>query len=94
MPSSNNERATIEDIREAIDVADGAILKSLGARMRLIEFLRRLKKLTGGPIEDRVREAAVKQRWKTLAKEEGVREELALLILDFLLSESKRIQSE
>lgn len=86
--------ATLEEIRDLIDEADKLLLQTLGKRFRAVGFLRKLKNATGIRIEDKEREQRVKELWKKQSKEANVPEELALLILDFILSESKRIQNE
>lgn len=84
---------TIPTLRAAIDEADDIILRALGARFRAVHHLKELKRETGMQVESASREAELKSRWKKKAKELDIPEELALLILDFLLTESKRIQS-
>ena len=91
---NSNDIATLEEIRELIDEADKLLLLTLGKRFRAVGFLRKLKNATGIRIEDAKREEAVRELWKRHAKESNVPEELALLMLDFILSESKRIQNE
>ncbi|MDD5054755.1 MAG: chorismate mutase [Candidatus Peribacteraceae bacterium] len=90
MPSS--DPVTVGEIREAIDEADSLLIRALGARFRGVDFLRRLKKFERIRIEDPVREQELKAKWKKEARECKVPEHLALLMLDFILSESKRIQ--
>ena len=89
---ADRDIATLKDIRATIDMADEIILKGLSARFRGIEFLRRLKKSDSLRISDPAREQELKARWKKLAKEMKVPEPLALLILDVILVESKRLQ--
>ncbi len=90
---NTNDIATLAEIRDLIDEADKLLLLTLGKRFRAVGFLRKLKNATGIRIEDKEREEAVKDLWRKRAKESNVPEELALLILDFILSESKRIQN-
>lgn len=85
---------TIATLREAIDEADEILLRALGARLRAVRLLKNVKSDTGMRVESASREAELKAQWKKRAKELKIPEELALLILDFLLTESKRIQSE
>ena len=88
----NNATPTIADIRSAIDDADEILLRSLAARFKGVEQLKILKEIQRLPLEDTVREDELKTKWKAHAKKLGIREELALMILDFVLAESKRIQ--
>ena len=88
----DHDIATLQDIRAMIDMADEMILRGLSARFKGVEFLRRLKKLNSLRITDPARERELKDRWKKLAKEMKVPEPLALLILDVILVESKRLQ--
>ena len=90
----NDTSLTIDDFRDLINEADAILLTALGTRFKGIQFLRRYKKLSGLPIQDRAREDVLRDRWKTLARKEGVPEALALLILDCIIVESKRIQSQ
>ena len=83
---------TIDEIRTAIDETDAILLKALAARFRAIRALKKLKKHEGVPLEDLNREAQLKALWKQQARELGVPESLALLMLDFILAESKRTQ--
>lgn len=84
--------ATLAEIRTAIDDADEIILRALGARMKAVKFLKALKQQAGMKIVDLKREEVVRATWKKRAEELGIAPELALIILDFLLSESKRVQ--
>lgn len=84
---------TIPQIRAAIDEADDILLKALSARFRAIRHLALIKKDIDMQIESPSRETELKERWKKKADELGVPSPLALLILDFILAESKRIQS-
>ncbi|OGJ69173.1 hypothetical protein A3J34_02535 [Candidatus Peribacteria bacterium RIFCSPLOWO2_02_FULL_51_10] len=90
----DSPKLTIDDIREAIDEADKILLKALGARYRAVRYLGQFKKLMKLPMADPGRERRIKEAWKKQAKKLELSEEFALLILDFILSESKRIQKE
>ncbi len=83
---------TISELRVAIDAADEIIIRALAARFRAVESLRDMKKAENLPILDPRRESAMKRTWKESAKEHHVSESLALLMLDFILAESKRLQ--
>ena len=87
------EHPTVEELRAAITAADEIVIRALAARFRAIERLKELKKENGMPVEDAARETKVKEYWKKSAAEHDVPESLALLLLDFILSESKRLQS-
>lgn len=84
----------LSELRKAIDDADEIILRAIAARFAGVEQLKDLKKRRKLPVEDPKREAELKTRWKKRADQLGIREELALVILDFLLSEGKRLQGE
>lgn len=84
----------LPELRKAIDDADEIILRAIAARFAGIEQMKIVKAGKKMPVEDTKREEELKKKWKKRAKELGIREELALLILDFLISESKRLQSE
>ncbi len=84
----------LPELRKAIDDADEIILRAIAARFAGIEQMKAVKTEKKMPIEDPKREQQLKKRWKNRAAELGIREELALVILDFLLSESKRLQGE
>jgi len=83
---------SIEQLRAAIDDADEILLRALGARFKAVSLLHAAKKKEGLPSEDKEREAFVKNQWKKRARELDVSPELALLMLDFILAESKRRQ--
>ncbi len=89
---SSSDIATIAEIRAAIDEADSLLIRALGARFRGVDFLRRLKSMQKMRVEDPAREQQLKDKWKKEAREAKVPEHLALLMLDFILSESKKIQ--
>lgn len=84
---------TIHGIRSVIDDADDILLKALAARFRAIRHIKEVKRETGMQVESTSREAELKDKWKKRAQELNIPQELALLILDFILAESKRIQS-
>ncbi len=84
---------TIHGIRSVIDDADDILLKALAARFRAIRHIKEVKRETGMQVESTSREAELKDKWKKRALELNIPQELALLILDFILAESKRIQS-
>lgn len=88
-----DENLTLPEIRKAIDDADEILLRALSARFRAVSYLKRAKKAGKLKIEDPDRERMIKEQWAVRAKELDVPPELALLILDFILTESKRIQS-
>lgn len=88
------KHVTIPLIREAIDEADDILLRALATRFRAVRHLRDIKRQADIQVESPSREEEIKERWKTKAKELDLSPELVLLILDFLLTESKRIQSE
>ena len=83
----------MQELRLAIDAADEIIIRALEARFRAVESLHDLKSAQNLPVEDLNREAQVKAHWKASAHDHKVPESLALLILDFILTESKRLQS-
>jgi len=85
---------TLADVRRSIDEADDILLKAMAARFRATALIKTMKKAEKLPIEDAEREKQLKARWKERARSLGLREELALLMLDFILTESKRIQRE
>lgn len=87
------DHLTIPVLREAIDDADDILLKALAARFRAIRHLRDIKRDTDMKVESPSREAELKQTWKAKAQKLEIPEELALLMLDFILAESKRVQS-
>ncbi len=84
---------TIHGIRSVIDDADDILLKALAARFRAIRHIKEVKRETGMQVESTSRETELKDKWKKRAQELNIPQELALLILDFILAESKRIQS-
>ena len=84
---------SIADIRRTIDEADDILLKALTARFRAIKYLKEIKRATDMQIESPSREAELKARWKARAEELGLAPELPLLMLDFILIESKRLQT-
>lgn len=84
---------TIHGIRSVIDDADDILLKALAARFRAIRHIKEVKRETGMQVESTSREMELKDKWKKRAQELNIPQELALLILDFILAESKRIQS-
>lgn len=91
--TSNQEALTLDDVRSAIDAADEIILRAIATRMKAVAHLKVLKDAKGLPVTDAVRERILKSQWKEKAIALGIKPELALLILDFLLEDSKRLQS-
>lgn len=89
---NESHQATVASIREAIDDADAILLKALAARFRAVKCLAMLKSASGRAVEDTGREKELKAKWKQQAKKLNVTEELALLMLDFILAESKKVQ--
>ncbi len=87
------QQLTIPLVRVAIDEADDILLKALAARFRAIRHLKKMKSDAGLQVENPARELELKDRWKKKAIELDVPPELTLLILDFILAESKRLQS-
>ena len=83
---------TLADIRIAIDEADNIILRGLAARLKAVSYMKALKREQKLEVEDPARESELKKRWKEKAKTLGVSQELALLMLDFILAESKQSQ--
>lgn len=84
---------TIAELRLAIDAADEIIIRALEARFRAVESLHELKTAANLPVEDTKREEQIKAHWKASAHDHKIPESLALLMLDFILAESKRLQS-
>lgn len=87
------QHLTIPVVRAAIDEADDILLKALATRFRAIRHLKEIKRDTGVPVESPSRETELKTRWKKKSEELDLPPELTLLILDFILAESKRTQS-
>ncbi len=87
-----NPKLPLSEVRRAIDEADDILLKALAARFRAVEYLKQLKRAEKKPVNDPARELQLKERWKERARSLGLKEELALLMLDFILTESKRVQ--
>jgi chorismate mutase len=85
---------TIDELRAMIDEVDRALLMAIGLRQKLSKNIGILKKVQKSEVVNPLREEEVKALWKKRAVEQGVRPELALMTLDFLLSESRRIQEE
>ncbi len=88
-----SDTPSLETIRSAISDADQIILRALAARFRAVEHLKEFKKVHHLPVEDLQRETLLKNQWKQAATVLNIPEELALLILDFILAESKRVQN-
>lgn len=84
---------TITSVRKSIDDADEILLRALAARFAAVEHLKVLKKKEGKTVVDADREEEIKVLWKKRAAKLGLREELVLLVLDFILAESRRLQS-
>lgn len=82
----------IREVRKAIDEADSIFLKALASRFRAIRHLRTVKNASGIPAEDLEREKALKELWKKQAVALDIPIELALLMLDCIFVESKKIQ--
>lgn len=87
-----SHEATVADIRMAIDEADAILLKALAARFRAVKCLAMIKSESEMPVEDARREVELKANWKLQAKKLDLPEPLALLMLDFILAESKKAQ--
>ena len=84
----------LSELRKAIDDADEIILRAIAARFEGARQIKELKKEKKIPVRDPEREEVIKSHWKKRSDELSIRQELALLVLDFLLEESRRIQSE
>ncbi len=84
----------IEEVRQAIDMADEMLLQTLSQRLRAVTMIAKIKRAYKKSILDEKREEEIKRTWKIRAKKLGIREEFALLILDLILHESKNVQSE
>ncbi len=82
----------IGEVRHAIDEADAILLKALAARFRAVRHMRTVKNAAHLETEDRSREQVLKDVWRKKAVELDIPVELALLILDCVLVESKKIQ--
>ncbi|MSR67683.1 hypothetical protein EXS65_02575 [Candidatus Peribacteria bacterium] len=83
----------INEVRRAIDEADAILLKALAARFRAVRHMRTVKHAAHLETEDRERENILKDLWRKQAEELDIPVELALLILDCVLVESKKIQN-
>lgn len=83
----------INEVRSAIDEADSILLRALAARFRAIRHMRTIKNAAGIPAEDLARESHLKDVWRKQAVDLDIPVELALLMLDCVLVESKKIQN-
>ena len=88
MPSS----LTLAEVRSPNDDADEILLRTLAVRFKAVEHLRAIKREANVPTEDVVRENKLRDKWKKLSEKFKLRPEFALLILDIILVESKRLQ--
>lgn len=88
----DSREADLDDIRKAIDQADRMLIEVLAARWKALGWLKMYKCKHKIAIDDLVREQSLKSKWKQEAKAKKVPEHLALLILDFILAESKNFQ--
>ncbi len=87
-----NPLTILSEVRRAIDEADTIFLRALAARFRAVRHLKTVKDVAGIEIEDPEREKVLKDLWRKQATDLGIPVELALLILDCILVESKKIQ--
>jgi chorismate mutase len=87
---SASDSPTLSDLRNQIDALDHGILKMIAKRYECVMEVRERK----DHIEDPNREEILRNRWKEEAKELGLSEEFALDLLERILAESKRLQSE
>ncbi len=92
--TAENALPTMDQLRAMIDEVDRAIILAFGVRQRLSRNMGILKRSQKNAVVDPLREEEVKALWKKRAIEQHVRPELALMILDFLLSESRKIQED
>lgn len=83
----------LNEVRTAIDEADAILLKALAARFRAVRHLKTVKQVSGIAVEDSEREKILKEAWRKQAQDFEIPTELALLILDCILIESKNIQN-
>lgn len=83
----------IGEVRRAIDEADAIFLKALAARFRAVRHMKTVKNASGISAEDLSRETVLKDLWREQARDLDIPVELALLILDCVLVESKKIQN-
>ena len=88
------ELSDIDELRDAIDQTDEMLLRSLGARFRATKLVGKIKRMYQKPIRDEGREEKMKEKWRQHAKTHGIPQPLALLMLDLILDESRRLQEE
>jgi len=85
---------SLDSLRMELDRRDAELLAALGARFGVVRRIGALKGKSGGAIEDKNREAEVRQNWQELARHYGLAESLTDKLLSLILSTSKDEQGK
>jgi chorismate mutase len=94
---SDHERlraTSLAELRTDIERVDATIIAAIAARMQLARAVGRLKAVTGQPVTDPAREAAVVARASVLAREAGLPEDDIRALYWRLLAISRRAQHD
>ncbi len=83
---------SLEDIRADIERVDQTIIRAIAERMELARAVGRVKALTGQPVTDPAREAAVVARAAALARDAGLPEDEIRALYWRLIAFSRRAQ--
>jgi chorismate mutase / prephenate dehydratase len=84
---------SLDNLRKQIDELDDRIIKLIAERLAVTRHIGKEKTETGRPIEDKVREQAVLERVRSLARTEGLNPEEVEKIYQRIFSASKEVQS-
>jgi chorismate mutase / prephenate dehydratase len=83
---------SIEELRKQVDTIDSRIIKLIAERMQVTRNIGLEKKNTGRPIEDKVREQAVIEKVKVLARSEKLNSLEIEKIYQGIIAASKEVQ--
>jgi chorismate mutase len=81
---------SLESLRAAIDDVDRALVEQLGQRRAAVDALARHKRAAGLPATDGAREEQLRGLWRAEAEARGLPPEVALAVLDAVLTASRR----
>jgi chorismate mutase len=84
---------TLRTLREAIDRADDALLRALGARLQVVKVIAEIKRHEGIPAIDPDREALLVASWRDRAGDLAVPPDLAEALLALVLRHTRGVVS-
>ena len=83
---------SLDALRTELDRRDAELLAALGARFAVVRRIGDLKRGEGRAVEDRRREAELREYWRQLARQWNMDEAFAGDLLTLVLAQSKKMQ--